>query len=175
MYRFYKLNIMKKLSFLLLVLFVLFSGSVSAKDKEQDFSQTKISWDGPPEYEFKILECEGSTYTSIVYIKFAITHNLAHQYVELRGRNAYDRSGKNYYVNLFGYSSVGGYSFRSNIDRILKTDTESIVEAKVELNGKIENFDSVKLEFYIKKPYYNNGTYKLEFINLPIEWKFLNF
>lgn len=159
----------------LFIALMLFSCALYAKEAEQDFSQTKIGWDGDPEYEFKLIECKGSTYTSVVYLKFAIKHNLANQYVTITGDNAYDKRGKKYYVNIWGNKSVGGYSYYSSVDRVLKTDNETTIDLKIEVNGKIDKFDTVKMEFYINKPYYSKANYKLEFINLPIEWKFLNF
>lgn len=166
---------MKRLKLFLCLTLSMFFMVLYAKEDSQDFSQTKISWDGPPQYDFRLLECEGSTYTSTVRLKFAIKHNLAHQYVTIGNKGAYDRNENSYYVNLYGYKSMLGYSYYSSIERIIKTETEAIVEAKVVLKRKIDSFDTVKLEFYITKPYYYRGICNLEFINLPIEWKFLNF
>lgn len=166
---------MKRIGICLTGLFLLSFSCLFAKDEKQDFSQTKISWDGPPEYEIELIECEGSTYTSIVYLKFAVTHNLAHQYLHIEGNMAYDKAGNEYYVTLYGYKSSLGSSFFSNIDRIIKTNTRSIINVKVDTKRKIDKFDTLKLGIRVNKPYYSRDSYNLEFINLPIEWKFINF
>lgn len=167
-------NIMKKLSFLLLVFFALFSGSVSAKDKEQDFSQTKISWNGAPEYEFKLIECRGSSFTSTVYMKFSIKHNLANQYLDIYSDGAFDRYGEGYYVYIFGKDPLtSSFEYCKRVKEVLYTDQETIISINMTVSNKISCFDSVRLNFSIDKPVLEKGFFDLEFINVPIEWKFL--
>lgn len=164
---------MRRLKLILILLSLLSFGNLFANETEQDFSQTKIGWDGPPEYEFKLVECKRQKYPSRVYVKLMVKHPFANQKLNIYSVKAIDYQENEYEFGWYkhvNYSISGEPYFYGYNTIVAKTDQETMIEVCSNIQSKVDVFDTFTIAFKIEEPFYHSRYCLLKFLDLPVIW-----
>ena len=163
---------MRRLSLVLSLLSLFAFSEIYAKESTQDFSQTKIAWDGPPEYEIKLVECKRQA-PSRVYLRFILKHPFANQELRIFSVKAIDYDENEYVFGWYKhvrYSITGRPHFYNYNTYVLKTGEETMIEVCADLNSKVDVFDTFQIQFDIEEPFYHRRYCVLKFLDVPVEW-----
>lgn len=156
----------------LFIALMLFSCALYAKEAEQDFSQTKIGWDGPPEYDFRLIECKRQS-PSRVYLKIIVNHPFANQELNIYSVKAIDYDENEYEFGWYkhvSYSITGRPQFYDYNTIVAKTGQETMIEVCSDIQSKVDLFDTFTFGIKIEEPYYHSNYCVLKFLDVPVEW-----